>query len=85
MVLVVWVLLLIFLLWLSLCFSAAALLLMLLLFVLLWQGHEGCVRTLLLTGADRDARRGLDAATPLHQVKQLLFLPFEVCVFSMVL
>ena len=38
---------------------------------MLWQGHEGCVRTLLLTGADRDARRGLDAATPLHQVNQI--------------
>ncbi|CAN0062930.1 unnamed protein product, partial [Hapterophycus canaliculatus] len=31
------------------------------------QGHESCVRTLLLTGADRDAKRGLDGATPLHQ------------------
>lgn len=32
------------------------------------QGHENCVRTLLLTGADKDGRRGLDGATPLHQV-----------------
>ena len=32
------------------------------------QGHEACVRTLLLTGADKNGRRGLDGATPLHQV-----------------
>lgn len=31
------------------------------------------MRTLLLTGADRDARRGLDGATPLHQVCFCLF------------
>lgn len=47
------------------------LLLRMLLF-LLRQGHEGCVRTLLLTGANRDAKRGLDDATPLHQVRFVL-------------
>lgn len=51
-------------------FSIALLLLM----FLLWQGHAACVRTLLLTGANRDARRGLDAATPLHQVIFVRFL-----------
>lgn len=40
------------------------------------QGHEGCVRSLLLTGADRDAKRNLDGATPLHQVRPTVKVSF---------